>query len=235
MDYSLVLSDTLFREFHAFKHGLSHDAQLIEKLLHLYKPPLLTNVEQLRRTGVEDTSLMAGLASAGFVDQSLPDLCKCTFYKFILDNGHSNYPFVDVNGDRIRSNYTLTHKPGEKRTKIHRYLTALLAEASWVVIHDPYSVSNWASTKLFFETLFPRKSMTIHCTTKIPGPKVKEIKAMCHQWKLPVQEQIKRQFRRMHDRYLIIDGQIEIILTSGIDYLFNDEKECTVIVRKLKK
>lgn len=73
--------------------------------------------------------------------------------------------------------------------------------------------------------------MTIHCTTKIPGPKIKEIKAICHQWKLPVQEQIKRQFRQMHDRYLIIDGQIEIILTSGIDYLFNDEKECTVIVR----
>jgi hypothetical protein len=96
MGYSLVLSDTLFQEFHAFKHGLSHDAHLIEKLLHLYKPPLLTNVEQLRRTGVEDTSLMAGLASAGFVDQSLPDLCKCTFYKFILDNGRSDYPFVDV-------------------------------------------------------------------------------------------------------------------------------------------
>lgn len=98
---------------------------------------------------------MAGLASAGFVDQSLPDLCKCTFYKFILDNGHSDYPFVDVNGDRIRSNYTLTHKPGEKRTKIHRYLTALLAEASWVVImiHTVSATGHQQSS--FLKNFFP--------------------------------------------------------------------------------
>ena len=31
----------------------------------------------------------------------------------------------------------------------------------------------------------------------------------------------------------MIDGQMEIVLTSGIDYLFDDEKECTVIIRKL--
>jgi len=37
----------------------------------------------------------------------------------------------------------------------------------------------------------------------------------------------------LHDRYLIIDGKIEIILTSGIDYLFSDDKECTMIVRKV--
>ena len=38
MAYALVLSDTLYREFHAFKHGLSLDSSLMEKLFHLYKP-----------------------------------------------------------------------------------------------------------------------------------------------------------------------------------------------------
>ena len=210
MIYSLVLSDALYQEFHAFKHGQSHDALVVEKLLHLYKPPLLTNVKQLRRVGIEDISLMAALVSAGFVDQSLPDLCCKTFYKLILDNKLSDYPFVDINGDSIRSNYTVTHKPGEKRTKTHSYLLALLAEASWVVIHDPYIVNNWVMTKLFFQKLFPRKSLSIHCTTKLPGPKIKEIKAICQQWKMPSQEKIKQQFRGLHDRYLVIDGQIEI-------------------------
>ena len=79
MVYSLVLSDVLYKEFYAFKHGQSHDTFVLEKLLHLYKPPLLTNVEQLRRVGIEDVSLLAGLASAGFVDQSLSDLCSKTF------------------------------------------------------------------------------------------------------------------------------------------------------------
>ncbi len=233
MVYSLVLSDALYQEFHAFKHGQSHDAFVVEKLLHLYKPPILTNVEQLRRVGVEDVSLTAALASAGFVDQSLSDLCSKTFYKLILDNECSDYPFVDINGDSIRNNYTLTHKPGEKRTKSHRYLLALLAGASWVVIHDPYIIVNWQTTKLFFQELFPRKPLTIHCTTEIPGPKIKEIKSICNQWKLPSQQKFKRQYWGMHDRYLIIDGRVEIILTSGIDYLFSDEKECTIIVRKV--
>lgn len=233
MVYSLVLSDELYKEFYAFKHGQSHDTLVLEKLLHLYKPPLLTNVEQLRRVGIEDVSLLAGLASAGFVDQSLSDLCSKTFYKLILDNEHSDYPFVDINGDSIRNNYIVTHKPGEKRTKIHSYLRALLAQASWVIIHDPYIVDNWVTTKLFFQELFPRKPLSIHCTTKIPVPKIKEIKAICSQWKMPSQKKFTQQYRRMHDRYLIIDRQIEIILTSGIDYLFSDEKECTIIVRKV--
>jgi len=233
MAYSLVLSDALYREFYAFKHGQDHDVLVVEKLLHLYKPPLLTNVEQLRRVGVENVSLTAALASAGFVDQPLPDLCAKTFYKLILNNEISDYPFVDINGDSIRNNYTVTHKPGEKRTKTHSYLLALLAGASWVVIHDPYIVGNWVTTKLFFQRFFPRKPLSIHCTTKIPGPKVKEIKAICDQWKMPSKERIKQQFRGLHDRYLVIDGQIEIILTSGIDYLFSDEKECTIIVRKM--
>jgi hypothetical protein len=85
MDYSLVLSDALYREFHAFKHGQSHDSLMVEKLLNLYKPPLLTNIKQLRRIGIEDISLIAALASAGFVDQSLLDLCSKTFYKLILN------------------------------------------------------------------------------------------------------------------------------------------------------
>jgi len=233
MDYSLVLSDALYREFHAFKHGQSHDSLMVEKLLNLYKPPLLTNIKQLRRIGVEDISRIAALASAGFVDQSLLDLCSKTFYKLILNNKLSDYPFVNINGDSIRNNYTVTHEPGEKRTKIHSYLRALLAQASWVIIHDPYIVDNWVTTKLFFQKLCPSKPLTIHCTTKIPKPKITEIKAICNQWKLPPHDKFKQKYRGMHDRYLIIDGQVEIILTSGIDYLFSDEKECTIIVRKV--
>jgi len=233
MDYSLVLSDFLYREFHAFKHGRPHDAHMIEKLLHLYKPPLLTNVEQLLRIGIKDTALMAGLASAGFVGQTLQALCDKTFYKLILNNNRPDYPYVDINGDSIRNNYTVTYKPGEKRTKIHSYLLALLATASWVMIHDPYCVDNWKTTKLFFQEFLPRKPLSIHCTTKIPAPKIKEIKTICQQWKLPDQDKVKRQFRRLHDRYLVIDGKVEIILTSGIDYLFDDAKECTIIVRKV--
>ena len=38
-------------------------------------------------------------------------------------------------------------------------------------------------------------------------------------------------FLNLHDRYLIIDNKIEIILTSGFDYLFDNSKDFTYIVR----
>ena len=34
-----------------------------------------------------------------------------------------------------------------------------------------------------------------------------------------------------HDRYLVLDDKLEIILTSGFDYLVKTEKEFTYIVR----
>lgn len=41
-------------------------------------------------------------------------------------------------------------------------------------------------------------------------------------------------FQDCHDRYLIIDNKVEIILTSGIWYLNNLSKEITYIVRLIK-
>ena len=140
---------------------------------------------------------------------------------------------MDVNGDEIRNNYTMTRKPGEKRTKALSYLKVLLADASWVVVHDPHSLKNWETTTRFLGEHFPRKPLTINWTKKISGPQITEIKALCPQWKLAFQVNILEKFRNLHDRYLIIDGKIEVILTSGIDYLFSDDKECTVIVRKV--
>jgi hypothetical protein len=232
MDYSLVLSDSLYSEFYAFKHGRPHDAELVEKMLHLYKPPLLTNVSQLKRLGIDDAPLMTGLASAGFVNQDLDELSRLTFYKLILSHDCCDFPYVDVHGDLIRSNYTLTCEPGEKRTKIYAWLKALLAKASWVVLHDPYSVDNWSSTKQFFETFFPYTPLSIHCTFPIPQDKVRELKSICSEWKLPGNAHVVREFRKKHDRYLIIDNRVQVIMTSGIDYLFDEDKECTIIVRK---
>lgn len=40
-------------------------------------------------------------------------------------------------------------------------------------------------------------------------------------------------YRHHHDRYLLIDRQMEIVVTSGIDYLFDNDKECTLIFRPL--
>lgn len=40
--------------------------------------------------------------------------------------------------------------------------------------------------------------------------------------------------RRHHDRYLIIDDTIEVVLTSGFEYLQNQKKEISLIIRSIK-
>jgi hypothetical protein len=40
-------------------------------------------------------------------------------------------------------------------------------------------------------------------------------------------------YRKAHDRYVMIDSKMEVVITSGIDYLFDTNKECTLLVRKI--
>jgi hypothetical protein len=39
------------------------------------------------------------------------------------------------------------------------------------------------------------------------------------------------QYQGRHDRYLVIDNAMEIMLSSGFDYLWNDNKEITCVFR----
>ena len=48
-------------------------------------------------------------------------------------------------------------------------------------------------------------------------------------------DRIHQNFKNLHDRYLIIDNKIEIILTSGIDNLIDDSKDFTYIVMRHKQ
>lgn len=44
---------------------------------------------------------------------------------------------------------------------------------------------------------------------------------------------INKNYNELHDRYIIVDKKIQIILTSGIDYLMDTSKDFTYIIQKL--
>ena len=52
------------------------------------------------------------------------------------------------------------------------------------------------------------------------------LRTHCEKWTF-----IDRTLPEYHDRYLVLDDKLEIILTSGFDYLVKTEKEFTYIVR----
>jgi hypothetical protein len=55
-----------------------------------------------------------------------------------------------------------------------------------------------------------------------------EIKQIYSNWNMPPNNNSKDS----HDRYLIIDNKIEIILSSGFSYLFATDKDLTLLIRE---
>jgi len=229
MEYCIALSDSLCKELHAFKHGQACDERVVEKMLHLYKPPHITNVEQLKRIGVHNMPLVASLAGAGLIGQTVEELAEKTRYRIILDKNRQDFPYVSINKDPLQNNYVLTCLPGQNREKATDYVKALLSDAKTLLICDKYIGENWRMTKRLFSDLLPQRKLSIFYTDDHLRQVVGEIKHICPQW--TVKQDRNRTYMKRHDRYIRIDGTIEIIFTSGIDYLFDASKECTLVVR----
>ncbi|NYS60329.1 hypothetical protein [Vreelandella salicampi] len=234
MDYTLAMEDELLKAFHDFKRGALSETStaIIQNLLRLYHPPHITSVEQLKAIGVDDNILFQQLASQGLVTQTPQELAPRTRYKLLLSGNQTHYPATAVSGDSINSEFVMTLKPGEARAKAHEWLTALLADAKTVTVIDPYlfSPSGRKSVTPFFQ-LFPRKALTLFFN-KLPQDAASSIKQICAEWK--VKENTDPRYANVHDRYLLIDNSVEIVITSGIDYLFDTSKECTLLVRQKK-
>ncbi len=252
MAYCLVLDDELFKEFHAFKRGEKHSIRIINKLLHLYKPNHLTNIDQIQRVGIRDLAIIAQYASSNrfFVRQmSLVDLSENTIYKIILSTKRTDFPYVNVDSSIVGSFFTITAKPTEPRTHIQDYLKTLLKNAREVVICDRYfdgtpqkigrNCITKGSEKVF--ALFPSHLVNVFFeidqtptsaqTTKISDTCINHIQVAYPN--IVICSSIRNNYEDHHDRYLLIDNQIEVIITSGIDYLFDTTKECTIIVRQV--
>lgn len=234
MDYTLAMEDDLLKAFHNFKRGLLGETStaLIQNLLRLYHPPHITSVQQLKKVGIDDRILFQQLASQGFVNQTPQELAQRTRYKLLLSEQQTQYPAVAVHDDVINSEFVMTLKPGEARAKAHAWLKSLLADATNVTVVDHYLFSPPSRNSLVpFFSLFPKKALTLFLNQPSQQDK-SAIKALHTGWR--IKENTHAAYRNVHDRYLLIDNSVEVVITSGIDYLFDTRKECTLLVRQKK-
>jgi len=125
-------------------------------------------------------------------------------------------------------------KPGENRAKAHDWLRALLAEAKNVTVVDSYLCDGQTgklkpnATKFFH--LFPRHGLSIFLS-RAKQPAISGLKQICSKW--AVKTDTNPHYQNAHDRYVLFDGKMEVVVTSGIDHLFDTDKECTLLVRKM--
>ncbi len=225
--YSLVLSDELLKIYFEFKQGKAGKPRIIECLLNYYHSSHLTNVEQLKRIN-EGEDLLPQLAAQGFNAQTLEELVAQTKYKLILNTENSDYPYVNIYKDKVEKNFSLTFRKGENRDKAIKLITALCVDAKCILIFDKYFCEQWNETQQLFKEVIPKKRLTLlhdkHLTSK-----QSEIKGICKDWAIKLDR--RNTFTGFHDRYLLIDDKIEIMLSSGFDNLFSTDKDLTCLVR----
>lgn len=236
--YGLVLSDELQEVYLDFKEKRDFDQVIVRQLLHYYKGSFLTNTAQMTRLGRKmSPSMEQQLRSAGFTTQTLDELAGKTVYKIILSTGNNTFPYVNIYGDTIENNLTGCFMRGVRRDKAIAHIQALCKKATRICIYDKYITKEGSERRNqenlnSVAALWPNKSLCIvYQDGHLKDSDVNFLKGKCVKWTFEKRFDIPEH----HDRYLIIDDKIEIILTSGFSSLSDIDKEFTYIVRPVNK
>lgn len=236
--FTMVLCDELQEVYLDFKEKRNFDQDIITKLLKYFKGPFATNTAQYNRIGREPSpTVNQRLRSAGFTTQSLEDLAEKTVFKIILSSDNNQFPYVNINGDTIENNLTGCFERGNSREKAIKHIQALCKNAKEVCLYDKYITTRGNERAIqqnleLFASLLPKKALCIVYQAEHLQKRDEDfLNGICNRWTFEKKTNIPEH----HDRYLIIDNKIEIILTSGFSSLSDRTKEFTYIVRPVIK
>lgn len=228
----IVIDDDLFREYHKFQKGEKFDQKKIKQLLHYYKKSLISNIKQYEDNGIElSPNLKSQMAHSGLRKQSLEELAEnCTLYKIILSSTKNTFPYVNIMDEkqRLENNYSASFDMAEPRELAIKHLASICLHAKKIVLYDKYFSSKETNIDLINKIL-PKKKLEI-IYNDINENHIKLMQQNCSQWSFTKNPRMTNR----HDRYLIVDDQLEIILTSGFDHLNDTSGDFTYIVRYIE-
>lgn len=236
MGFSMCCEDDLLKEFIKFKHGKVIDNDMMERFLHYYKPIILPTKEQFEFL---DNDLRSRLVRSGYAYDLKTALLKTT-YKIVLSNTRNDFPYVNINSDEIENNFTGTFCKNQSRDKAIEHIKALLNECQKsLLIQDNFLLTQNVYNKFFsdFIKLMPQKPIDIFYDfdDRNSNNIITEQEFCTELKRIYNYPNIKRnmlpKYKNIHDRYILVDQKIEIVLSSGIDNLFDISKDFTYIVR----
>lgn len=243
MNFSLAIDDILAEELCKFRVNQQCDIDMVERTLHYYKGyPIFT--KGYFDKYYTDKNIQRNLAqsNSSITWDSIETISKGTIYKVILSSQKNvNFPYISIYDDKVENNFTATFMQNDNRQKAKEHLKALLENAKCIFVYDVNLFKNnvWKSFIDFAQQCFPNKQLNIFYPQSIVAGQ--NIQSQCSQivqnnsqWSFSP-DRTHQNFTNLHDRYLIIDNKIEIILTSGIDNLIDDSKDFTYIVRRHKQ
>lgn len=237
--YRVVLDDILFKDYHKFKNGQKlekDETERIKCLLHYFKGYLITNIAQYERTGLTlDPALKTQLAKNGLKRQDIVELAQSrTSYKVILCCDRSDFPYVNVtsNEEKIENNFSSFYDIADNREKAIKHLNALCKGAKKILIYDKYFAEPSKEDRNIntLINILPQKKLTILLSAITPNG-INQLKNACADWT----PQLDPTLKGRHDRYVIIDDNLEIVLSSGFDHLSDSSSDFMYVVRVTKK
>lgn len=239
--FSLVLDEEVAQKLCLFKQGKAQNLSEIQKILQYYKPNPLFPTKELLAQYYDDVLLMKFLSTYSNLYHNNPspqELIHNTTYKIILTLKQDGFPHVNINNSKIQSQISSTFTKEEERHNALLHIKALLENATQVFIYDPYIKNQNIQNALlsFINQCFPKKPLTIYTdqNPKILQSLASKIKKSHKDWHIKQAEHSQCQsFSGLHDRYIIIDKKIQIILTSGIDHLIDKQKDFTYLIQML--
>lgn len=241
MDFSLAIDDNLAEELCKFKSNQQCDVDKVQKTLHYYKSYPIFTQRYFTKYYTDKTIQRNLIQSNSSINwASIETVSKNTLYKIILSSKENvNFPYVSIYDDAIENNFTATFLKDDGRQKTLEHLKSLLENAECVFIYDNYLESHnvWLSFVNFAKECFPKKQLKIFYPQgiKLTEKQCTQIKGIGNsKWSFK-SDKSHTNFSKLHDRYLIIDDKVEVILTSGIDNLMNASKDFTYIVRRHRK
>ena len=229
----IVLSDELFKQYYDFKSKQNFDEKKVKAMLHYFKDMLYTNLRQYEQHGIEpeNKSLKNQLVHNSNKRKSVEELAKETIYKIVLTTDKDTFPYVNVllETDKIENCLYGGYDNGENRTKAIEHIRAVCEDARKIVVYDNYfdQVANNADTLI---DLLPKHKLNLHCY-KMTAAQETKLKAAHADWTVISETRDEKK----HDRYLVVDDSVEILLSSGFDHLANLNKDFAYVVRPVSK
>lgn len=228
----MVLDHSLFVEYAKYQRGERYNRPLVNKILSYYHNDFLTNVGQYKHNGVElPKNLMSGLVKCGLKNQTLPELAALTTYRIILTEGRTNYPYVNLNEGRFCPAISSFYAGDEERQTALDYLKNLCGGAKKsIFLYDKY-IGGIENLDDILKYIIPDANLNIMFPFNWINENHRGELAKTH----PNLNFIKiNNVPLHHDRYLIIDDSIEVVLTSGFKFLLDKSKEISLIIRPIR-
>lgn len=242
----IVLEESLINEFFKFYYNKNYNPEIIQKIFNHFKPFLLTNEQIVKYFENDNIALQQALSTqipyCEYIDTD-SELYSENFYKEMLEK--SKYKIL-LTQNAISLNTLDCHKicikddathffakkfdSSSNRDKAQKHIISLMKNASQITIIDRFlykediikSLINWfTANQLNHKIEFTLKGQKSQLSRNTITSRFnnKGYNVTC-----------KLIDDTTHDRYIIIDDNISINLTSGLEYLFKTNKDFTYII-----